>query len=93
MVGCSAIGCINRAEQGYVMRYFPKDAVRRKLWAAQVKYTNWTPTDRFVLCEVSTIFQKLDILYRIVCSNIDVTLRNALHLQCARRTVWTEKEN
>lgn len=52
MVGCSAYGCTNRSEKGFLMKKFPKDPVRRSLWAAKVKRENWKPTDTSVLCEV-----------------------------------------
>lgn len=52
MVGCAAFGCTNRSEKGFIMKKFPKDAVRRKIWAANVKRKGWFPTDCSVLCEV-----------------------------------------
>lgn len=52
MVGCSAFGCSNRSENGYVMKYFPKDAKRREEWAFNVRRENWKPSNSSVLCEV-----------------------------------------
>lgn len=52
MVGCAAVGCSNRSEKGFIMKYFPKDSQRRNEWAIKMKRANWTPTDRSVLCEV-----------------------------------------
>ncbi|XP_031330758.1 THAP domain-containing protein 1-like isoform X4 [Photinus pyralis] len=51
MVGCSAVGCTNRSEQGYVMKVFPRDPERRKQWVAKVRRKNWTPTNSTFLCE------------------------------------------
>ncbi|KAF2894484.1 hypothetical protein ILUMI_11684 [Ignelater luminosus] len=52
MPGCSAFGCSNRSEHGYLMKAFPRDPIRRQQWAIQTKRANWTPTENSVLCEV-----------------------------------------
>ncbi|XP_039281898.1 uncharacterized protein LOC120350879 [Nilaparvata lugens] len=52
MVGCSAFGCTTKSEKGYVMKKYPKDPARRKVWAAKVKRKGWTPSDTSVLCEL-----------------------------------------
>lgn len=54
MGGCSAVGCRNRREHGYIMKVFPRDPKRRKEWAAKVNRPNWKPTDNSHLCEVSS---------------------------------------
>ncbi|KAJ8956758.1 hypothetical protein NQ314_006632 [Rhamnusium bicolor] len=35
MPGCSAFGCSNSASKGYVMKVFPRDQNRRKIWASK----------------------------------------------------------
>ncbi|KAJ8943233.1 hypothetical protein NQ314_009806 [Rhamnusium bicolor] len=52
MPGCSAFGCSNSASKGYVMKVFPRDPNRRKIWASKVKRVGWKPTNYSVLCEV-----------------------------------------
>lgn len=52
MVGCAAYGCTNRSEKGFIVKKFPKDPARRKIWAAKVKRDSWFPTNASVLCEV-----------------------------------------
>jgi len=53
MPGCSAINCSNSASKGFLMKHFPKDKVRRKLWLVKMKRDNWSPTNYSSLCEVS----------------------------------------
>ncbi|KAJ8912810.1 hypothetical protein NQ315_014393, partial [Exocentrus adspersus] len=38
MVGCSAVGCSNRSEQGYTLKVFPNNPQRRKEWAAKMHF-------------------------------------------------------
>ncbi|KAK5646736.1 hypothetical protein RI129_005200 [Pyrocoelia pectoralis] len=52
MVGCSAYGCKNRSEQGFLMKVFPRDPERRKQWIAKVRRDDWTPTNKSNLCEI-----------------------------------------
>lgn len=52
MVGCAAYGCTNRSEKGFLMKKFPKDPTRRKIWSAKVRRDGWTPTDNSMLCEM-----------------------------------------
>ncbi|XP_018407176.1 PREDICTED: uncharacterized protein LOC108783176 isoform X2 [Cyphomyrmex costatus] len=52
MTGCTAPGCTNSDEKGFIMKIFPRDPVRRAQWTAQVGKKDWTPTDRSFLCEV-----------------------------------------
>ncbi|XP_023209447.1 THAP domain-containing protein 1-like [Centruroides sculpturatus] len=52
MTGCAAFGCTNRSEKGFLMKVFPKDPARRKLWEIKVKRENWKATDSSYLCEV-----------------------------------------
>lgn len=52
MPACSAVGCSNRRERGFIMKYFPKDPVRRQQWVVNMKRDKWKPTDHSVLCEV-----------------------------------------
>ncbi|KYN00521.1 hypothetical protein ALC62_08706, partial [Cyphomyrmex costatus] len=70
MTGCTAPGCTNSDEKGFIMKIFPRDPVRRAQWTAQVGRKDWTPTDRSFLCEVSSrsstelclrIFSQIDI--------------------------------
>lgn len=65
MVGCSAVGCKNRREQGYIMKVFPRDPIRRKEWAAKVRRKNWTPNNNSYLCEVNK-HEKYKCLHFIV---------------------------
>lgn len=51
MPGCAAIGCSNSAAKGFFMKRFPRDPVRRKLWASKMFRDKWQPTDNSVLCE------------------------------------------
>ncbi|KAF5276124.1 hypothetical protein FQA39_LY18610 [Lamprigera yunnana] len=37
MPGCAAVGCSNRAEKGFLMKQFPKDALQRKQWEIKVR--------------------------------------------------------
>lgn len=53
MLGCSMNGCLNRSESGFCMKSFPRDPIRRKLWAQKCNRTNWIPTNNCYLCEVS----------------------------------------
>ncbi|KAL5246397.1 hypothetical protein ACI65C_013805 [Semiaphis heraclei] len=52
MPGCAAINCSNSATKGFLMKHFPKDKVRRKLWLIKMKRDNWSPTNYSCLCEV-----------------------------------------
>lgn len=56
MPGCAAVGCTNSSKKGFLMKRFPKDPQRRKVWAENVRRENWIPTDYSVLCEVTEIF-------------------------------------
>ncbi|CAH1399170.1 unnamed protein product [Nezara viridula] len=51
VVHCSAVGCLNSTEKGFSMKRFPRDPERRKVWAANVKRDNWTPTNDSHICE------------------------------------------
>ncbi|CAI6358976.1 unnamed protein product [Macrosiphum euphorbiae] len=51
MPGCCAYGCSNRSENGFILKVFPKDKVRRALWASKVKRDKWKPTNNSYLCE------------------------------------------
>lgn len=53
MPGCAAINCSNSATKGFLMKHFPKDKVRRKLWLIKMKRDDWSPTNYSCLCEVS----------------------------------------
>lgn len=52
MGGCVAPFCNNSTAKGYIMKIFPRDPVRRALWAQNVPLENWVPTNNSVLCEV-----------------------------------------
>lgn len=52
MVGCAAFGCSNQSSKGFLMKAFPKDPKRRKIWADKVRRKNWIPTDHSRICEV-----------------------------------------
>ncbi|KAH1000601.1 hypothetical protein HUJ04_012908 [Dendroctonus ponderosae] len=52
MAGCSAIGCTNSSEKGFLMRRFPKDLQRRRQWGIKMKRANWVPTDSSKICEI-----------------------------------------
>ncbi|XP_067144003.1 THAP domain-containing protein 2-like [Centruroides vittatus] len=51
MPHCVAFGCINSSEKGKIMKVFPRDPERRKLWAEKVNRDNWQPTNNSYLCE------------------------------------------
>lgn len=53
MGGCVAPFCNNSSSKGYIMKTFPRNPVRRALWARNVPRQNWTPTNNSFLCEVS----------------------------------------
>lgn len=59
MVGCCAVGCKNRTEQGYIMKVFPRDPTRRKEWAVKVRRENWTPSNSSYLCEVTVHYKRV----------------------------------
>ncbi|KAI4472184.1 THAP-type zinc finger [Holotrichia oblita] len=64
MVGCAAYGCTNRSEKGFLMKKFPKDPVRRKIWASKVKRDGWTPANASVLCKAhfdETMWEKTHV--------------------------------
>lgn len=46
---CCAVGCFNRAEKGFLMKYFPKNPQRPKEWVTKMKRKDWMPTDCSVL--------------------------------------------
>ncbi|XP_025409640.1 THAP domain-containing protein 1-like isoform X2 [Sipha flava] len=52
MPGCAAINCSNSVTKGFLMKHFPKDKVRRKLWLVKMKRDNWSPTNYSCLCEI-----------------------------------------
>lgn len=52
MVGCSAVGCHNSTNDGFILKSFPRDPVRRRLWADQVGRKDWKPTNCTRICEV-----------------------------------------
>jgi len=52
MPGCAAVGCSNSNKKGYLMKHFPTDPARRKLWLVKMKRDNWKPTNYSCLCEV-----------------------------------------
>lgn len=74
MVGCSAINCTNRSEQGFIMKVFPRNPERRKEWLIKAKRKNWSPTNHSKLCEVSKLLiKKIFIqLYQIYFSQLKV---------------------
>lgn len=62
MPGCCAFGCSNRSENGFILKVFPKDKVKRALWASKVKRDKWKPTNNSYLCEVNIYF--FNLFYR-----------------------------
>lgn len=62
MPGCCAFGCSNRDSKGFLMKRFPSDPERRKLWETKVKRDNWKAKDSSYLCEVSEYFLLLRVL-------------------------------
>jgi len=55
MPGRAAVGCTNSNKKGFLMKHFPKDAARRKMWLVKMKRDNWVPTNYSCLCEVSRL--------------------------------------
>lgn len=53
MPGCAAVNCSNSSEKGFLMKRFPRDPEKRKLWQIKTKRDNWKPTNNSYLCEVS----------------------------------------
>ena len=53
MPGCAAIAFSNSAKKGFLMKHFPKDFKRRKLWLVKMKQDNLVPTNYSCICEVS----------------------------------------
>lgn len=51
---CVAIGCSNSDKKGYLMKHFPRDPIRKKLWMAKIKRDKWTPSQHSCICEVSS---------------------------------------
>lgn len=62
MPGCAAIRCSNSSSKGFLMKHFPKDSERRRLWLLKLKRDNWVPTNYSCICKVS----KLYLYYNIV---------------------------
>ncbi|XP_020284626.1 putative leucine-rich repeat-containing protein DDB_G0290503 isoform X2 [Pseudomyrmex gracilis] len=52
MPGCSAIGCNNRSERGYVMKCFPREPKLRQLWKERVNRADWEPSNNSFLCHM-----------------------------------------
>lgn len=52
MPGCAAIGCSNSYKKGFLMKNFPKEPARRKLWLSKMKRDNWVINNYSCLCEV-----------------------------------------
>ncbi|XP_017892284.1 uncharacterized protein LOC108632307 isoform X2 [Ceratina calcarata] len=52
MPGCSAVGCINRSEKGYIMKCFPRNPRLRKIWQERVARADWEPSNNSFLCHV-----------------------------------------
>ncbi|XP_066592889.1 THAP domain-containing protein 1-like isoform X2 [Prorops nasuta] len=52
MTGCSAPGCTNSDQKGYIMKIFPQNPERRIQWTNNVNRKGWKPTSRSFLCEV-----------------------------------------
>lgn len=52
MPGCSAVGCNNRSEKGYIMKCFPRNPELRKIWQERVARADWEPSDNSFLCHV-----------------------------------------
>ncbi|CAI6353805.1 unnamed protein product [Macrosiphum euphorbiae] len=52
MPGCAAVGCTNSNKKRFLMKHFPIDAARRKMWLEKMKRDNWVPTNYSCLCEV-----------------------------------------
>ncbi|KAL5246277.1 hypothetical protein ACI65C_013685 [Semiaphis heraclei] len=48
---CVAIGCSNSDKKGYLMKHFPRDPIRKKLWMAKIKRDKWTPSQHSCICE------------------------------------------
>lgn len=48
MTGCTAPGCTNSDQKGYVMKIFPRDPIRRAQWTTNVNRKRWTPTEIFM---------------------------------------------
>lgn len=55
MPGCAAIDCSNSAKKGFLMKHFPKNEQRRKLWLIKLKRDDWVPTNYSCMCEVSKL--------------------------------------
>ena len=53
MPACAAVNCTNSAKKGFLMKRFPRDPARRKVWLVRMKRDKWIPTDFSCLCEVS----------------------------------------
>ncbi|CAI6356252.1 unnamed protein product [Macrosiphum euphorbiae] len=49
---CVAIGCSNSDKKRYLMKHFPRDPIRKKLWMAKMKRDKWTPSQHSCICEV-----------------------------------------
>lgn len=88
MPGCSVFGCSNRHEQGYRMKPFPKDPVRRKLWALKLKRCSadnpnklWFPNKRAFVCEVELVLYVHAILHSSIMLHI---LQFQLHIRINR---------
>ncbi|KAK9707955.1 THAP domain [Popillia japonica] len=101
MVGCAAYGCTNRSEKGFLMKKFPKDSVRRKIWAGKVKRDGWKPTNASVLCEAHFLSILLEEKYGLVklkemVGNLQMLqffVKHILMRQCGRKHVWMDRES
>ena len=59
MTGCTAPGCTNSDQKGFIMKIFPRDPIRRAQWAKNVDRKGWIPTARSFLCEVCLFIFKI----------------------------------
>lgn len=52
MSKCVVYGCSNLSEDGFIMKRFPQEEERKKLWLQQIKREDWNPRSDAMICEV-----------------------------------------